>query len=368
MTPAVPTPQGLPPRWYFTVGPTQMHPLVPGVLAAAIQEGLPSWSHRSAPYRKEVARTVDALRLLLRIPPGHRVLFVSSATEAMERIVEGVVERRSAHLVNGAFARRFRTVSRNLGRETETVEVADGMGFDLGSVTLTGDPELLAVTQNETSTGVALDPRGIVELGRRHPDALLAVDAVTAAPTQPLELEGVDAFFFGVQKLFGLPAGLGVLVISPRLVERSRVLQDRGVVVGGYQLLTAEASAADAHETVATPNMLGIHLLGRVAEDFLERGIERIRWDARAGAALIHEAAESAGWRPFPPREEDRSETVLVFHVPEGSEAVRARLAEAGFPVSAGYGVGKDTLVRIAGFPVQPPEAVEALARVIRGG
>lgn len=368
MTPDVATPTGLPPRWYFTVGPTQMHPLVPGALAAALQQGLPSWSHRSAAYRTEVARTVDALRVLLGIPPGHRVLFVSSATEAMERIVEGVVEHRSAHLVNGAFARRFRTVSRNLGRQTEVVEVADGMGFDLEGVTLADDPELVAVTQNETSTGVALDPRGIVEMGRRHPGVLLAVDAVTAAPTQPLELEAVDAFFFGVQKLFGLPAGLGVLVVSPRLVERSRILQDRGVVVGGYQLLTAEASAADAHETVATPNMLGIHLLGRVAEDFLARGIESIRSDAVAGAALIHDAATAAGWTPFPPREQDRSRTVLVYHVPEGSEAVRSRLGDAGFPVSAGYGVGKDSLVRIAGFPVQPLEAVEALAQVIRGG
>jgi phosphoserine aminotransferase len=368
MTPAVPSPPGLAPRWYFTVGPTQMHPLVPGALAAAVQAGLPSWSHRSAPYRKEVARTVDALRALLGIPAGHRVLFVSSATEAMERIVEGAVEHRSHHLVNGAFAKRFRTVSRNLGREAGGVEVANGLGFDLDDVIIPGDPELMAVTQNETSTGVALDPEGIAGLARRYPGVLMAVDAVTAAPTQPLDLSVVDAFFFGVQKLFGLPAGLGVLVVSPRLVERSRELQDRGFPVGGYQLLTSEAAAADLHETVATPNMLGIHLLGLVAEDFLTRGIETIRKDAREGADRIHRAAQVAGWSPFPPREQDRSSTVLVYQVPGGNADVRTRLSAAGFPVSEGYGVGKDTLVRIAGFPVQPPEAVEALAEIIAAG
>jgi len=368
MTPDVPTPLGLPPRWYFTVGPTQMHPLVPGVLAAALQEGLPSWNHRSPAYRKEVARTVDALRALLGIPAEHRVLFVSSATEAMERIVEGAVERRSHHLLNGAFARRFRTVSRNLGREAGGTEVVDGVGFDLDDLVIPGEPELLAVTQNETSTGVALDPAGIAGLALRNPEALLAVDAVTAAPTQPLDLSVVDACFFGVQKLFGLPAGLGVLVVSPRLVERSRELQHRGVPVGGYQLLTSEAAAADLHETVVTPNMLGIHLLGRVAEEFLERGIETIRNDARVGAAVIHDAARSAGWTPFPPREQDRSNTVLIFRVPEGSEAVRSRLAGAGFVVSSGYGSGKDSLVRIAGFPVHPPEAVASLAEVIARG
>jgi len=361
-------PEGLAPRWYFTVGPTQLHPLVPGALRDALLEGMPSWSHRSAAYRKVVARTGEALRTLLNIPEGHRILYVASATDAMERVIEGAVEARSHHFVNGAFARRFRTVSRNLGREASADEAPDGVGFDLDGAGLPEGVELVALTQNETSTGVALDPAGISGVARRNPGVLVAVDTVTAAPTQPLDLSHVDASFFGVQKLFGLPAGLGVLIVSPRLVERSRELQARGIPTGGYQLLTAEAAAADLNETVATPNMLGIHLLGVVAEEFVARGIERIRADAIEGRALIDAAAAAAGWEPFSPRVQDRSTTVLVYRVPEGSEAVRNRLSAAGFPVSSGYGAGKDTLVRIAGFPVQPLHATQALAAIIRGG
>lgn len=359
--------EGLPSRWFFTVGPTQLHPLVPGALREAVGTGLPSWSHRSGPARADVGRTVEALRALLGIPEGHRVLFVSSATEAMERVVEGAVERHSVHLVNGAFARRFQAIAGNLGREPVALEVPDGRSFDLEAVALEAGTELVALTQNETSTGVALDPSGIASLADRHPEVLVAVDTVTAAPLQPLDLSRVDAAFFSVQKLFGLPAGLAVLVASPRLVERARERQSDGRCVGGYLHLPALAAAAERNETVATPNSLGIHLLGRVAESYLQRGIETLREENRAGAALLGDAARRAGWSFFPPRERDRSGTVLVFEVPGGSSTVRARLESAGFLVASGYGAHRDTQVRMGCFPVHPPSAVEALARQLAG-
>lgn len=353
-------------RW-FTVGPTALHPLVPDAAGRALAAGLGSWSHRSAPARAEVARTVEALRALLEIPPGHRVLFLGSATEAMERVVEGAVERRSFHLVNGAFARRFRDIARNLGREPEALEVVDGAGFDLEGVNLPGEAELVALTQNETSTGVALAPAGIGELARRHPGVLVAVDAVTAAPIQPLELPLVDAAFFSVQKLFGLPAGLGVLIVSERLVERARERQGRGGTVGGYLHIPGLARAADAHETAATPNLLFIHLLGRVAEAYLERGIDTLRRENREMAARVDAAARRAGWVPFPPRSGDRSTTVLVYEVPGGSGPVRARLKERGIQVSSGYGPHRDRHLRVACFPAWGMAEVEALVEGIEG-
>lgn len=364
----VPAPgPGLPARWYFTVGPTQLHPVVPGAIRDALAIGLPSWSHRSAPARSDVGRTVEALRELLGIPEGHRVLFLSSATEAMERIVEGAVQQRSVHLVNGAFARRFRTIARNLGRDTEVLEVPDGEGFELEGVDLPPGAELVALTQNETSTGVALDPAGIAGLARRHRETLVAVDTVTATPLQPLELAAVDAAFFSVQKLFGLPAGLGVLVASPRLVERARERQARGVGVGGYLHLPALAEAADRNETVATPNSLAIHVLGRVAESYLQRGLAELRRESATAAGRIEAAAAAAGWIPFPREERHRSRTVLVFEVPGGSATVRSRLEQGGFPVASGYGPHRDTQVRIACFPVHSPAAVEGLVRLMRG-
>jgi phosphoserine aminotransferase len=269
--------------------------------------------------------------------------------------------------VNGAFARRFRAVARNLGGDPHGVEVEDGRGFDLGEIRVPGEFRLLAVTQNETSTGVALDPGGIAALARRHPEIPTVVDTVTAAPTLPLELGAVDGAFFSVQKLFGLPAGLGVLVVSPRLVDRVRERQRRGAPVGGYMHIPALADAAARHETGPTPNMLGIRLLKVVARALLDRGMEQVREDAGRNAVRLHHAATRAGWIPVPARVEDRSTTVLVFRVPgEGAAGrVRVRLQAEGFQVSSGYGPLREAVVRLANFPAHPPEAVDALARRI---
>lgn len=358
-------PPGLDPRWYFTPGPSQLHPLVPAALAEAVADGLPSESHRSARFRGEVARTREALAALLELPEGYRVCYLGSATEAMERILQGAVARRSFHLVNGAFARRFLKIATNLGREPDEVEVPDGEGFRLGEVRVPGDAELVAATLNETSTGVALDPEGLAAMAGRHPDALVAIDAVSASPAIPLDMARVDAFFFSVQKLFGLPAGLGVLVAAPRLADRSLELEERGLSVGGYLHLPALVRAADRDQTVATPNALGIRLLGRVAEAFLETGADRIRIATAEKAEVILEAGRSVGWTPFVD-EEHRSPTVLVMEVPGGSEGAIARLAEKGFQAGSGYGPHKAAHIRIANFPAHTPEAVEGLARAIR--
>jgi phosphoserine aminotransferase len=356
---------GLSPRWYFGPGPSQLHPLVPESLARAVADGLPSVSHRSARFRDEVARAREALSALLDLPDGYRVCYLGSATEAMERIVQGAVARRSFHLVNGSFSRRFRKVAVNLGKETDLLEVEDGKGFRLEEVEVSEGTELAALTLNETSTGVALEARGMEALARRHPEVLLAVDGVSGTPTVPAPLDRTDALFFSVQKLFGLPAGLGVLIVSPRMAERSFELERRGLSVGGYLHLPALIRAADEDQTVATPNALAIHLLGRVTEAFLADGLDRIRAETARKASGLLAAGAAAGWEPFVP-EEDRSPTVLVFRVPDGSEGPRRRLAERGFEVGSGYGPYKAEHIRIANFPAHTPEAVEALAGAIR--
>jgi len=355
---------GLSPRWYFTPGPSQLHPLVPETLRRAVASGLPSESHRSRRFRDEVARTREALSALLLLPEGYRICYLGSATEAMERIIQGSVARQSFHLSNGSFARRFRKVAVNLGREVDEVEVPDGEGFRLGEVRVPERAELVALTLNETSTGVALDPEGVAAVARSRPQLLVAVDAVSACPVIPLAMEHVDAFFFSVQKLFGLPAGLGVLIASPRLVERSLELERQGLSMGGYLHLPALIRAADQDQTVATPNALAIHLLGRVAEAFLETGVPALRDETHRKADRILKAGRHAGWEPFV-AESERSPTVLVFRVPGGGEGVRSRLAEVGFEVGGGYGTYKAEHIRIANFPAHTPEAVEALARMI---
>jgi phosphoserine aminotransferase len=343
----------------FSPGPTALHPDVATAMREAVADGFLSESHRSRRFRSELEAMVEALESLLGIPDGHLVLVVGSATEAMERIVQGVVAERSAHLVNGAFARRFRDIAVALGKGTESRTLQDGEGFSAAAHTgtpLPGEIDLLAVTQNETSTGARIPPSHVHALAQeaRSRDALVAVDLVTGWPTEGVEPAMIDAGFFSVQKAFGLPAGLGVIVASPRLVERSRRLRAEGKPVGGYLSLPALADAAIRSETRVTPNMLGIRLLRTVAERYAREGREALERDASLKADEFWQGlAGVEGLVPFVTDPEVRSRTVLVVETEGDSGPVVEWLGERGYVVAPGYGPWRDRHIRIANFPVQ---------------
>jgi phosphoserine aminotransferase len=361
----------------FAPGPTELHPAVRAELRSVAGDGYLSESHRSGAVRREVSRLDEALRALLGIPDGYRVLLLGSATEAMERIVEGVRPAPSFHLVQGAFGRRFRDIAENAGVAVEMLEVPDGSSFRAHDVTLPPGAELLAMTQNETSTGARIPPSEVALLAARAraAGALVAADLVTGWPTEPVNPAWLDAGFLSVQKGFGLPPGLGILVASPALVERARELRGQGIPVGGWMHLPALADAADRNETVATPNTLAIRLLARVAEAYLgeggqaalsgraERGFERW-WEAIKAL----DALGGVRLTPFVPDRELRSRTVAVVAV-QGADRIREALQSRGLIVGDGYGPWKSRHLRVAHFPVQTPEMqgrlLDALAGVV---
>jgi len=343
----------------FAPGPTELHPVVRAELRVMAEDGYLSENHRSPIVVREIARTGEALRALLKIPPDHEILYLASATEAMERILAGGFVRRSQHLIQGAFARRFRDVAINQGVSTSSNEVADGQSFRFRDLTLDREADLLALTQNETSTGARIPPVDLDAIAQAARDAgmLVAVDLVTGWPTEAVAVDLTDAAFFSVQKGFGLPPGLGVLVVSPGLVERAQRSESEGHPPGGYLHLATLARAAHRGETVATPNTLGIRLLGRVAEAYLARGGQAtLAREAEVGWQAWNELlATHPGLAPFVEDRELQSRTVAVASVlhPRGSETVRAYLRDRGWVVGDGYGRWKGKQIRVAHFPVQ---------------
>jgi phosphoserine aminotransferase len=355
----------------FAPGPTMLHPCVPAELEAMVADGYLSENHRGPAVVREVARTGEALRALLGIPADYRILYVGSATEAMERILAGGIVGHSQHLVQGAFARRFRDVAENQGVRNSWTEVPDGMSFRAGDLELDDRADLLALTQNETSTGARIPPDELDRMARaaRSAGMLVAVDLVTGWPTEPVAIEALDAAFFSVQKGFGLPAGLGVLVVSPVMVERAMEAEARGTPPGGYLHLAALARAATRNETVATPNTLAIRLLGRVAEAYLARGGQSAL--AREAEAHLHDWNEVVRDHPllelFVTDSDLQSRTVAVVRVtpPEAAPVLRSRLREQGLLVGDGYGPWKSKHLRVAHFPVQTASHLAQLRQAL---
>jgi phosphoserine aminotransferase len=345
----------------FTPGPSQLYFTVPDHIKSALREGVPSLSHRSKEFEKIISNLTEALRELLTIPTTHHIFFTSSATEIWERSIENLVEKHSLHFVNGAFSKRFHEIATQLNRKAVAIEVPEGEGFKK-SYTISTEIELIAITHNETSTGVSWNAQEIMAIRNQHKDALIIVDAVSSLPYPTLNFSQIDAAFFSVQKAFGLPAGLGVWIVNERCIAKAKSLQSKGVNIGSYHNLLTLHAYAKKNQTPETPNVLGIYLLSKVVEDFLRRGIQTLRRETEYKAAILYQLLQTHdSIRPFVKDAQYQSKTVIVASTGTRTKEIAKVLMDKGLLPGEGYGKAKDTQLRFANFPAHSKEQYELL-------
>ncbi len=382
---------------YFTVGPSQLFPTLEQHIHEAIEQQIGSMSHRGKAFENIFSSTVLQLKTLLSIPEDYFIFFVSSGTEAMERTIENVVEKESFHFVNGAFSQRLFDTAIELGKHAQKIEAPLGEGFDLTSMqkgvageeglpgartelregALTGgkrptgpripqETELLCFTHNETSTGVMLPSKEIAMIKKHHPDKLIAIDMVSSVPYGNIDFSFADIVFFSVQKLFGLPAGLGVMVVSPQALEKAKYLQKKGVSIGSYHNFPTLKFYAEKNQTPETPSVLHLYLLNKILEDLLAIGINRIRKQTDEKATLLYDFFDThQKWNAFVKEKTFRSPTVIVADVGEDQTALMEQLKTHGMILGKGYGTYKDTQIRIANFPSLSKKDIENLISLL---
>lgn len=344
---------------FFTPGPSQLYPTMADHIRYALKENIPSISHRSDQFKTIYKETTQSLKKLLDIPENYYVVFVSSGTEAMERIIQNLVEEKSFHFVNGSFSKKWFEIALELGKDVIKNEVGFGKGFTK-IPEIAKDNELICFTQNETSNGVWTDPEFIYQVKKQYPDILFAVDIVSSAPIVDLDYTKLDAVFFSVQKNFGMPAGLGVIIISPKALKKAKHLQKKKINIGTYHNFPTLVDWANKNQTPETPNVLGIYLFGKIVEDLLNRGIKDIRKETQEKAKKIYEFLENhEKYKPFVEKQ-FRSQTVIVAEV-ENAKEVQSHLQLDNLIVGSGYGHFKEKQIRIANFPSLKMKDIERL-------
>jgi len=344
----------------FTPGPAQLYFTAEDHIRTAFREGIPSLSHRTKQFEAIYSEAADGLRELLNIPAGYHIFFTGSATEIWERIIQNLVEEKSFHLVNGSFSKRFFEIAQQLNKKPGKLEVDFGKGFD--AITVPAGTELIAVTHNETSTGVSLPLQQIYGLKAQNPDALIAVDAVSALPYPDFDYSVLDSVFFSVQKGFGLPAGLGVWMVNDRCLAKADQLLAKGISIGSYHNLPSLHTHALKNQTPETPNVLGIYLLGKVVGDMLRRGVQAIRKETEYKAAILYQTLEQHPLlNAFVTDKAIQSKTVIVADCGNHTEGVVKHLQPRGLFPGDGYGPFKKQHLRFANFPAHSKEQFECL-------
>ena len=349
---------------FFTQGQSKLYPGVPEHIRTALAEDVLSMSHRGEAFQSMYRRTTEGLKTLLAIPADYHIFFLSSGTEAMERIVQNCVNRSSFHYVNGSFSEKFHTTATALKKNAlkSVAETREGLMAPVPE-----EAELIVYTQNETSTGIMVPVELIHEARKRYPEKLIAVDIVSSAPYVHLDYASVDLAFFSVQKGFGLPAGLSVLIVSPRALQRAKTLKEGGTSVSWYHSFDELEKYALKNQTPETPNVFGLYLLGKVAEDMQKVGIAKIRemTDARADALYGYFEKKRPQFTSSILDESLRSRTTAAFEVAGGSAPLIRMLKGEGIVVGSGYGKQKESHIRISNFPAHTDADFKALFQAL---
>jgi len=185
-------------------------------------------------------------------------------------------------------------------------------------------------------------------------------------PDVNLNWKLVDLGFFSVQKGFGLPAGMAVLIASQKAIRQAKKLIKTGDTIPGFHnLLTLAEKEAD-YQTPETPNILAIFLLGQVAKKMLAKGIKKIRQDTNIKANLIYKTLRQChDCRPAIRINRWRSKTTIVIDVDFPSKKLLDKLNDAGLVISDGYGENKGKQIRIANFPTHSLSMIKKLCRNI---
>jgi phosphoserine aminotransferase len=344
----------------FNVGPSAVYPAVRQYLIDAYDEDWLSAQHRGDRFTGLMRQTVTDLKAKLNIPQDYTVLFTGSATECWEILAQSLTPRRSFHIYNGEFGKKWFDYARALRPESTGLQFGLEAVPDIDALPFSGaDTDLVCITQNETSTATQIRETHILNLYNRLGGALLAVDVTSSLAGLNLKYIKADIWYGSVQKCFGLPAGLGVMIMSPRAVARAKEINDRA----HYNSLPAMLAQMLNHQTNYTPNVLDIYLLSRVVAD--REPIKAIHQHLVDRAEKLYQFFEQATpLQPLVANPDTRSTTVIGLKgEPALIDEIKRRALEAGLALGSGYGPLKSTTIRIANFPAVPDAAMEALVQ-----
>lgn len=204
-----------PNRPYFSSGPCAKRPgWSPNALSGAIL----GRSHRSAEGKARLKAVIDETRSILNIPDTHRIGIVpASDTGAVEMALWSLLGACGVDLLAWeSFGKGWVTdVTKQLNLQDCRILEADyGALPDLTSVDFDRD---VVFTWNGTTSGVCVPSGDWISDDRA---GLTICDATSAAFAMPLPWQKLDVTTWSWQKALGGEGAHGMLVLSPRAVQR----------------------------------------------------------------------------------------------------------------------------------------------------
>jgi len=255
-------------------------------------------SHRAKPGKARLKLAIDLTREVLEVPAGYRIGIVpASDTGAVEMALWSMLGARPVDMLAWeSFGEGWvmDVVKQLKLPDARVIGAPYGELPDLHQVdTRTRD---VVFTWNGTTSGVRV-PNADWISGER--EGLTICDATSAAFAQRLDFAKLDVVTFSWQKVLGGEAAHGMLVLSPRAVERLETYKPAWPLPKIFRMTKGGKLIEGIFEgeTINTPSMLAV-------EDYIDAlewarsigGLEALVAKADSNARVIHDWVERTPW------------------------------------------------------------------------
>ncbi|WP_430439678.1 phosphoserine transaminase [Shinella sp.] len=294
MTKTVTPPDVRPNNTHFSSGPCSKRP---NWSLDALSDAPLGRSHRAKIGKTKLKQAIDLTREILEVPDDYRIGIVpASDTGAVEMALWSLLGPRGVDMVAWeSFGSGWVSdVVKELKLpDTRKITADYGLLPDLSTIDFDRD---VVFTWNGTTSGVRVPNADFIPADRQ---GLTICDATSAAFAQNLDFAKLDVVTFSWQKVLGGEGAHGVIILSPRAVERLesytpawpmpkifRMTKGGKIIEGIFQ-----------GETINTPSMLCV-------EDYIDAllwakqvgGLKGLMARADANAKVIFDFAEKNDW------------------------------------------------------------------------
>ena len=286
-----------PARPFFSSGPCAKRP---GWTPEALNGALLGRSHRSKPGKAKLKDAIERTRALLGVPADYRIGIVpASDTGAVEMAMWSMLGARPVDMFAWeSFGEDWVTdVAKQLKLKDAILHKAPyGQLPDLTKA----NPEHDAVfLWNGTTSGVRVPDGNWIAADRK---GLTICDATSAAFAMDLPWDKLDVTTFSWQKVLGGEAAHGMLILSPRAVERLETYTPDRPLPKFFRMTKGGKlnEGIFVGETINTPSMLAL-------EDYLDAlgwaekigGLKALIARSTANLAVLDRFVRESEWAAF---------------------------------------------------------------------
>jgi phosphoserine aminotransferase len=287
-------PDARPNNTHFSSGPCSKRP---GWSLDALRDAPLGRSHRAKVGKAKLAQAIDLTREVLEVPADYRIGIVpASDTGAVEMALWSLLGERGVDMLAWeSFGAGWVTdVAKQLKlQDVRKITAEYGLLPDLTTVDFDRD---VVFTWNGTTSGVRVPNADFIPADRK---GLTICDATSAAFAQNLDFAKLDVVTFSWQKVLGGEGGHGVIILSPRAVERLLTYVPAWPLPKIFRMTSGGKLIEGIFkgETINTPSML-------CNEDYIDAllwakdvgGLEGLQARADANAQVIFDFVEANDW------------------------------------------------------------------------